>query len=745
MTASPPSPPIVGYVTPLSARPGERLSFRISSAGDRPFTARVLRIHCADPNPAGPGMKLEPVEVALEAHYAGQEQPVYPGSCALAALPGGQDGYLALRLRIKPTLVCDSSRQVIASLQDDEGARGVALALEDEALCVLVFDGKGAPTRILPTGLRLAQHRWQTLYMGVDRRNGCVDVTVGPVQAGTPGAGPALAVQRARVQAGCALPWPARLCMGAMWAGHPASGFNGLVEAPELYADTAAPRDGDPNPDAEGRLIAAWDLSAAMQAQRIPGVQSAMPWLDLVNMPGRAVRGSAWTGLNQDWKQAPAEYAALYFHADALADCGWQEAVSLQIPAGLKSGVYGLEVDNGQGKDTIPFYVTPSAGGPRARILFLAPTLTYQAYANHARGNHAGELEARIRAWGAYLHNPDVVTRFGASTYNRHKDAAGISLSSRLRPMLTMRPGYLTFADPRGSGLRHFPADSHLTDWLREKGYDYDVITDEDLDDQGIDALKPYDVVLTGSHPEYHTRRMIEALIAYREAGGYLMYLGANGFYWKIARPASAPHMLEIRRAEGGIRAWASEPGEYYHQLDGGYGGMWRRNGIAPQVTGGVGFAVQGAFEGVGYHRTPESHDPDVAWLFKGIETESFGDYGLSGGGAAGFELDQVVPELGSPGYLKVVAISDGHGPTFRTVPEEILTWTIAASLPRKHEGVRAHMAVGLDEAGGGLFAVGSITFLGSLAHNHYDNDVSRIVENCLTHFLAAAAKRRGR
>src|SRR3546814_18601783 len=85
-------------------------------------------------------------------------------------------------------------------------------------------------------------------------------------------------------------------------------------------------------------------------------------------------------------------------------------------------------------------------------------------------------------------------------------------------------------------------------------------MTDEDLDDQGLDALRPYDVVLTGSHPEYHTRRMIEALIAYREGGGYLMYFGANGFYWKIARPGSAPPLMEIRRAEWGIRAWASEP-----------------------------------------------------------------------------------------------------------------------------------------------------------------------------------------
>src|SRR3546814_20631881 len=123
----------------------------------------------------------------------------------------------------------------------------------------------------------------------------------------------------------------------------------------------------------------------------------------------------------------------------------------------------------------------------------------------------------------------------GGSMYNRHKDRAGISLVSGLRPMLTMRPGYLTFPDPRGSGLRHFPADSHLTYWLREKSIDYDVMTDEDLYDQGLDALRPYDVVLTGSHPEHHTRRMIEALIAYREGGGYLMSFRAQGFYWKIA------------------------------------------------------------------------------------------------------------------------------------------------------------------------------------------------------------------
>src|SRR3546814_14050579 len=90
----------------------------------------------------------------------------------------------------------------------------------------------------------------------------------------------------------------------------------------------------------------------------------------------------------------------MYFHADALTDCGWQEAVSLCVPPGTKSGVYGLEIVHPEGSDTIPFYVTPATNAPRARVLFLAPTLTYQAYANHARGNYAGQLAQRIDQWG---------------------------------------------------------------------------------------------------------------------------------------------------------------------------------------------------------------------------------------------------------------------------------------------------------------------------------------------------------
>lgn len=713
-----PFPPITGYVTPFSGRPGGTLAFKISSQDDADFSASVVRIDCADPNPAGPGMKLVPVPVPLAARYPGRAQPVYSGSCAWGPLPS-LTGLVAISvtLTLRPTLI-DDSCQTLFSLQDKTGERGIALALRKGELMVLQTSPTGVEQHA--TGLPLALRHWTRLRVDIDCVTGRMVLTVDSIDPRTRHRD-AIAAHVDVVASAAALD---TICFGARWLGHPADVFNGQIEAPAVQGD--------------GQLLAAWDFSRDMMHTWVTDSVDASRRLELVNLPGRAVRSSSWTGRHMDWKVAPQDYAAMHFHADDLIDCGWDTSLNLTIPEDMPSGVYGLVLKNAAGSDTIPFYVTPPKAGPKARILVLASTLTYVAYANHARGNFTGELAERVKQWGAYPHNPDVITAFGASTYNRHADGSGISLSSRLRPMLTMRPGYLTFPDPRGSGMRHFSADSHLTDWLRHQGYDFDVITDEDLDDEGLEILKGYDVVMTGSHPEYHTRRMLDALIDYREQGGKLMYLGGNGFYWKIARTAELPHVLEIRRAEGGIRAWASEPGEYYHQLDGEYGGMWRRNGVPPQAVGAVGFCVQGLFEGSYYTRTPESADPDVSWIFEGVTEPRIGDYGLAGGGAAGFELDQAASDLGTPDYVKVIAVSEGHGPTFKTVPEEILTWTLSAGSARPHEGVCGHMVYGAAPGGSALFAVGSITFLGSLSHNGYRNDVSRILDNCLRRFTAA-------
>ncbi|MDE0229370.1 MAG: hypothetical protein OXJ62_11030, partial [Spirochaetaceae bacterium] len=192
-------------------------------------------------------------------------------------------------------------------------------------------------------------------------------------------------------------------------------------------------------------------------------------------------------------------------------------------------------------------------------------------------------------------------------------------------------------------------------------------------------------------------------------------------------------------RAEGGIRTWAAEPGEYFNSFDGHYGGLWRRNGRPPQQLAGVGFTSQGIFEGAWYRRQPAARDPRVAWMFEGVEGETLGDFGLSGGGAAGFELDRADTRLGTPPNTLVVARSEGHKPeNFILVHEERLNKVATWPGEPAEQLIRADMVYFETPHGGAVFSVGSITFCGSLPHNRYDNNISRLVNNVLTRFRTA-------
>src|SRR5262249_26017172 len=158
------------------------------------------------------------------------------------------------------------------------------------------------------------------------------------------------------------------------------------------------------------------------------------------------------------------------------------------------------------------------------------------------------------------------------------------------------------------------------------------------------------------------------------------VYLGGNGFYWRIATSPALPGVLEVRRAETGIRAWEARVGEYYHALDGAYGGLWRRNGRPPQQLVSVGFSAQGLFEGSYYRRRLGAAGPRAAWILEGVKDEVIGDFGLSGGGAAGFELDRADAALGTPPSAIVIASSEGHGPSFVVVFEELLSHLASAT-----------------------------------------------------------------
>ena len=80
-----------------------------------------------------------------------------------------------------------------------------------------------------------------------------------------------------------------------------------------------------------------------------------------------------------------------------------------------------------------------------------------------------------------------------------------------------MRPGFRHWLSP---SLWQFNADLHLVDWLITKGYEFDVVTDQDLHHEGADAIRPYGSCSRNSHPEYYSEQMLDAMHAYVEGGG---------------------------------------------------------------------------------------------------------------------------------------------------------------------------------------------------------------------------------
>jgi N,N-dimethylformamidase len=213
------------------------------------------------------------------------------------------------------------------------------------------------------------------------------------------------------------------------------------------------------------------------------------------------------------------------------------------------------------------------------------------------------------------------------------------------------------------------------------------------------------------------------------------MYLGANGWYWRVAFHKDLPGVIEVRRAEDGIRTWAAEPGEYYHAFTGEFGGLWRRIGRPPNLICGLGFIAQGFDVSSYYRRAPGADDPRAAFIFEGVPDEIIGDFGLIGGGAAGLELDRITTALGSPPNMLRLASSENHSALVMLVNEEF--GVVPANIGGdQNDKVRADLAFAETPSGGALFAVGSIAWCGSLSHNSYDNNVSRITANVLRRFL---------
>lgn len=718
------------------------------------YDVQLVQLMHGDTNPDGPGFKERAVPSSVDGNYPGEVQKTYAGSHV--KIPDVGEHFFGptftVQAMVCPTRLASGRQAIVAKWAEAQG-QGFGLYIgEDGSFEAVVGDGeKNAFT--LTTGKSVVEGLWYLVAFTYD--HGHMRLIQKPWMTHTNSRfslatdlGPTTADVRDHSDVQPTLHNESPLMLASHTERHtdeaiglvPGALFNGKIDSVRVYRRALSleaivqnienPR----SPD----VVGVWDFENEITAGGVRPIRSVSDSSGnalhgvTVNMPTRGVTGYNWEAREQNFIHAPSQYGAIHFHEDDLDDARWATAFKFTVPLDTPSALYAMKLEADDDTEYVPFFVRPVPGQEK-KIAFLAPTASYMAYANDNVSLEAPLAQLMVGRVPVLDEGNITLSKhreLGLSTYDHHTDGSGVSYSTRLRPILNMRPGFRHWLSP---SLWQFNADLHLIDWLIEMGYEFDVITDEDLHREGRSVIDPYNVVVTGSHPEYYTEPMLDALHEYADAGGRLMYMASNGFYWVTAYDGDDCEVIEVRKGHGN-NAWKSKPGQFHLALTGEYGTLWEHRGRAPHRLFGVGFGSEGFDVSEPYHRTPDSYHDEMGWMFEGIDDDVLGDFGLVGGGAAGLELDIYDPSRGSPPETRVVATSANHTHAYQEVVER-LYFNAPGTGGGESVNVRADIVYCPASNGGATWSVSSIAYCGSLSHNGYDNNISRLTANVLSTF----------
>lgn len=705
---------LIGYSDQLTVEPGQRVGIKVSSATD--FELDFVELLHGDADPAGPGLLERPVGGQPRRRLPGRRQSIQAGSYALAPrLPESVAGELALTFVawVYPTRP-DPGGQLLFGVGRDPSAPGaVRLAIEPggvPSLSIVDLEGDRATARV---DTALAPRSWVLIVGSVDRERRSLILNTVPRQPTLQRAGEGTA----RIEGEARFAGEVVLAGAPGPAGAPTDCFDGKLDRPALLrgaldAEAAEAALAWPGWLAGPDVAVAWDGSEEVATTRWQAQPSEMT-AQLVNVPTRAVTGYDWSGEELRWTDSAAQYGAIHFHSDDLEDAGWDTDAELEIPPGLSDGVYAARLSGSDDQvDRVPFIVR--AGRPRSQLAVLLPTLTYLAY-----GAESPAPEFDIVTEGA---GDEYVAASGmVSQYSHHVDRSGVAFASFRRPLPSLRPDYRYWLTGRPHGLG---ADLYLLHWLRQLGQPFDLLVDADLHEGTVEALEPYRVVVTGSHPEYVTLEQVRALKLWTDGGGRLMYLGGNGFTMVTGIHPELPHVSEIRRTYSHAGLWESEPGEAHLASSGEPGGRWAHRRERPRELVGVETVGMGFGGGRPYHRSPEASRPEAAFVFAGVEDGPIGADSLGFDGCAAYEIDAADRVLGTPAEALVLARATDFGDDYVPLSAD--------------PDIRAEIVLLPTPGGGCVFSVGSIAWTSGLSHDSGRNPVATITRNVLEAFLTA-------
>jgi N,N-dimethylformamidase len=344
-------------------------------------------------------------------------------------------------------------------------------------------------------------------------------------------------------------------------------------------------------------------------------------------------------------------------------DLSWQTSQSITIPAHWTSGLYKIRLMNLQDNSCfqIVFVLKHNfmLSSSRAKLAVLASDYTWQAY----------------NPWG------------GASFYIC---TAGNCDGKGTSPLITSkRPNSAVFIDREN--YEHLSSGTlSILDWLENQNYDYDLITDTDLDTDPsiLDGSK---VLILDRHSEYWTSSMYDHLEKFLVQGNSLINWGGNQIYWKVVTKDSS---IEVEK---------SLP--YQHTLSNEAGGLWRDLNRSETRILGVKFTSTAQTK----EYVPYTVRDASSWVLAGTDLRNGSKFG---DGCSGWETDATDDK--SPANLNLIARGINSA---------------SAANPQAGGEMVYHQHPG----GGGVFSVGSLNFLAC----RYQPVISKIMRNVTEKFLA--------
>ena len=720
---------ILGYADKFSVQKDEELHIKVSCKKIKTYNAKLIQLIQGDINEIGPGYEEKIIKNSLGGPFKARYQKIPIGSYGIIKNKKIFEKLknIFVSIKIFPTLINKNKEQMIFSKYDKSSKIGFKLFIDKNDKIYFVLNSFRISVKE-----SLCEKKWHSVEVGYNHNSGLFFILLKKYDLDNN----ILSISKNKkfIKQNLNFYNIHNLYVAAKKDNSKVESFyNGKLDSMKFFMDNNLSF----NSKNKKKLIDI-DFSKKISSNKIIDKSSNKLNGILVNNPARGVVGFNWSQDSRNWSVNPESYAAIHFHEDDLTDCNWKTDFKFKIPNGTASGLYAVKLFNKNNEYFIPFCVRPKINSTKNKILFLLPTASYLAYANNRIAIDVPETETvcgrliEVNDQDIFLQeNPEL----GLSFYDVHNDGSPVFYSSKRRPIINFQPKVKGVLGGLGSNVWQFNADTHILGWLNHFDYKFDVICDSDLHKDGFKLLKNYDVLITGSHPEYYSSKMIKGVEKFKNSGGRLMYLGGNGFYWRISYDKNSTDIIECRKSEAGIRAVETHPAENYSSLTGEYTGLWRRNYYPPNKLVGVGMVSQGFDVSSPYYRTKQSYNKKVKFVFDGIKETKIGDFGLSGGGAAGLEIDSYNQELMSPKNAFILASSKVHTDIYLMTPEDLLDPAPGIG-GTESEKIKSDIVFFETKNNGAVFSVGSIAWGGSMAWNNYQNNISKITENVLNRFL---------